>query len=255
MIQATALFTHALNMLFYTPTITLRVILPAVLWVMGAAAVAGVLAGDALGAMDQTLENAAPPPMGQLLILIACGLAGILGYALMAILWHRYVLLNHDKTELRPDAGLFGAYVWRAIVLGFAQFLAAIPIGLAMLLLGGLAGSSPSALVLIGLAAGVAFLWVALRLSLVLPAAALGRVMSVRDSWRATEPLGGTLWALAVLLAVVNTLLGVIASMMPSADPGLRLMLDSLLYLIEGLVFVSMLTTLYGHLIEGRELG
>jgi hypothetical protein len=79
--------------------------------------------------------------------------------------------------------------------------------------------------------------------------------MSVRESWRATEPLAGTLWALAVLLAVVNTLLGVIASMLPPADPGLRLMLDSAIYLIEGLVFVSMLTTLYGHLVEGRELG
>jgi len=121
--------------------------------------------------------------------------------------------------------------------------------------LGGLTGSSPAALLLIGLVAGVAFLWLALRLSLVLPAAALGHVMSVRESWRATEPLAGTLWALAVLLAVVNTLLGVIASMLPPADPGLRLMLDSAIYLIEGLVFVSMLTTLYGHLVEGRELG
>ena len=40
-------------------------------------------------------------------------------------------------------------------------------------------------MLLIGLAAGVAFLWVALRLSLVLPAAAMGHVMAVRDSWRA----------------------------------------------------------------------
>lgn len=257
MIQATALFTHALNMLFHAPATTLRVILPAVLWVMGATAVAGVLAGDALGAMDQVIDNAAPPPTDQLLILIACGLAGILGYALMAVLWHRHVLLDRDGSgaEVRPGARLFWAYVWRAIVLGFVQFLAAIPIGLAMLLLGGLAGSSPAALLLIGLAAGVAFLWLALRLSLVLPAAAMGRVMAVRESWHATEPLAGTLWALAVLLAVVNTLLGVIAGMLLPADSGLRLMLDSILYLIEGLVFVSMLTTLYGHLIEGRELG
>ena len=257
MIQATALFTHALNMLFHAPATTLRVILPALLWVMGAAAVAGVLAKDALGAMNQALQNAAPPPTDQLLILIACGLAGVLGYALMAVLWHRHVLLDRDGTgaEVRPDARLFWAYVWRALVLGFVQLLAAVPIGLAMLLLSGLTGSSPAAMLLIGLAAGVAFLWVALRLSLVLPAAAMGHVMAVRDSWRATEPLAGTLWALAVLLAVVNTLLGVISGILPPVDPGLRLMLDSALYLIEGLVFVSMLTTLYGHLIEGRELG
>ncbi|UOA14292.1 MULTISPECIES: hypothetical protein [Sulfitobacter] len=257
MIQATALFTHALNMLFHAPATTLRVILPAVFWVMGAAAVAGVLAGDALGAMDQVIDRAAPPPTDQLLILIACGLAGILGYALMAVLWHRHVLLDRDATgtEVRPGARLFWSYVWRAIVLGFVQFLAAIPIGIAMLLVGGLTGSSPAALLLIGLVAGVAFLWLALRLSLVLPAAAMGHVMAVSESWRATEPLSRTLWALAVLLAVVNTLLGVIAGMLLPADPGLRLMLDSVLYLIEGLVFVSMLTTLYGHLIEGRELG
>ena len=108
MIKATALFTHALNMLFHAPSTTLRVILPAVLWVMGAAAAAGLLAGDALGAMDQVIENAAPPPAGQLLILIACGLAGILGYALMAILWHRYVLLDHDRSACARAWGCSG---------------------------------------------------------------------------------------------------------------------------------------------------
>lgn len=254
--KATAFFAHALNMLFHAPATTLRVVLPAVLWVMGSAAVAGMLASDALATVQNALQDAPPPPADQLFILIICGIAGILGYALMAILWHRHVLLEREtQAEVRPSMQLYWSYVWRAIVLGFVQFLAAIPIGLAMMLLSGLMGRSTVTLMLIGLAAGVAFLWVALRLSLVLPAAAMGRVMSIRESWEATAPLAGTLWALAVLLAVVNTMLGVISGVLLPDDPGVRLLLDSALYIIEGLVFVSALTTLYGHLIEGRTLG
>ncbi|MEX3315872.1 hypothetical protein [Sulfitobacter sp. PS-8MA] len=254
--QATALFAHALNMLLLAPATTIRVILPAVLWVLGAAAVAGVMAEDALHAMHGAMNDSTPPPMDQLLVLLACGIAGILGYALMAVLWHRYVLLDRDAPHavLRPGMAIYWGYIWRAIVLGFAQFLAAIPIGLAMMLVSGLTGSSTAALMLIGLVAGVAFLWVALRLSLVLPAAALGRVMPIRESWQATAALAGPLWALAVLLAVVNTLLGVISGVLLPDDPGVRLLLDSTLYIIEGLVFVSVLSTLYGHLIEGRAL-
>ncbi|NUH66160.1 hypothetical protein HTT03_12775 [Sulfitobacter sp. S0837] len=254
--RATALFAHALNMFLLAPATTLRVILPAVLWVMGAAAVAGVMASDALNAMHRVMADTAPPPTAQVLVLLACGIAGILGYALMAVLWHRHVLLDREapEAELRPSMGVFWGYVGRAIVLGFVQFLAAIPIGLAMMLLSGLTGSSTAALMLIGLAAGVAFLWVALRLSLVLPAAAMGQTMPIRESWQATAPLAGVLWALAVLLAVVNTLLGVISGVLLPDDPGVRLLLDSALYIIEGLVFVSVLTTLYGHLIEGRAL-
>lgn len=253
--RATALFAHALNMLFHSPATTLRVILPAILWVIGAAALAGVLAGDALALMQAPSEET-PPPMGQVLVLMACGLVGVLGYALMAILWHRHVLLHDSGAErVHPGTALFWRYIWRAVVLGFAQFLAALPIGLGMLLLSGLTGSSPAALMLIGLVAGVAFLWIALRLSLVLPAAAMGQAMALRDSWQVTAPLAGTLWALAVLLAVVNTLLGVISGLLMPDDMGLRLLLDTLLYIIEGLVFVSVLTTLYGHLVEGRALG
>jgi len=255
--QATAFFAHALNMLFHAPATTLRVILPAVFLVIGSAAVAGIWASDALRIVQHALQTSPPPPNDQLLILMACGIAGILGYALMAVLWHRHVLLDRDgaDTDIRPGMGLYWRYIWRAIVLGFAQLLAAVPIGLAMMLLGGLVGSSPAALTMIGLAAGVAFLWVALRLSLVLPAAAMGRIMSVRESWEVTAPLAGALWALAVLLAVVSTLLGVISGVLLPEDPGVRLLLDSALYIIEGLVFISVLTTLYGHLVEGRTLG
>lgn len=254
--KATAFFAHALNMLFDAPSTTLRVILPAILWVMGSAALAGVFADDALRAVQRALQSPAPPPNDQLLVLMICGVAGILGYALMAVLWHRHVLLDRSApAEVRPGMKIYWGYVWRAIVLGFAQFLAAISLGLAMMLLSGLTGSGTSALMLIGLVAGVAFLWVALRLSLVLPAAAMGQVMPIRESWQVTAPLASTLWALAVLLAVVNTMLGVISGVLLPDDPGVRLLLDSVLYIIEGLVFISVLTTLYGHLVEGRKLG
>ncbi|MFC6586772.1 hypothetical protein ACFQDZ_05685 [Sulfitobacter pacificus] len=36
---------------------------------------------------------------------------------------------------------------------------------------------------------------------------------------------------------------------------GLAILAHTIIYVVEGLVFISVLTTLYGHLVEGRSLG
>jgi len=35
---------------------------------------------------------------------------------------------------------------------------------------------------------------------------------------------------------------------------GMSVIMQTLIFIIEGLVFISVLTTLYGHLVEGRSL-
>tara|TARA_R110002049_G_scaffold23781_7_gene84905 strand:- start:125263 stop:126036 length:774 start_codon:yes stop_codon:yes gene_type:complete len=257
MTSALALLTHALRMLVADIGSTIRVILPALICVMGAALAAVVLAGDTLALIQAAPDDMPVPDGGQVLIVMLCGLIGLAGYVLLAILWHRHVLLNGPDRDagLRPDASLFWGYVWRTIVLGFAQFLIAIPIVIAVGVLGAVSGGSMAGLVLLGLVAGIVFLWVALRLSLVLPAAALGHTMRLRESWEATAPAAQALWGLAVLLALVNGVLTLLSGALLAEAASARLILDSALYIIEGLVFISVLTTLYGHLVQGRTLG
>ena len=108
--------------------------------------------------------------------------------------------------------------------------------------------------VIIGVISGVIFIWVGLRLSVVLPAAALGNLMRIGESWQVTTPAANALWGVAVLLAVLNTVLSYIGTFFVPADLAMALVFQTAIYIIEGLIFVSVLTTLYGHLVEGRAL-
>lgn len=258
--NAMALLAHALRMLTHEPGTTFRVIAPALLIVIGSAVAAVVLAPDALLSLQTDPENFVLPPPSSIFLLLFLGLAGLVGYALMAILWHRHVLLNgtEDQTGLRPGFSVILPYLWRATVLALVQFLAAIPIGMAIAIVGSIGAAlsfGVTLFLIMGILAGVLFVWIALRLSVVLPAAALGNTMRISKSWEVTAPIANTLWGLAVLLAALNLIISLAtAAIMPDGF-AMAMIMHTVIYILEGLVFISVLTTLYGHLVEGRSLG
>lgn len=257
---ALAIVAHALRMLVYQPATTLRVILPAVLVVLGCAAGIGLLAPETVAQFRASTDDVITPDPSGLLLVFCFTLAGLLGYALMAILWHRHVLLNgQDRAGgLQPSVSVYLGYVWRAIVVGLIQLLAGIPVLVAMGVLGAaFVLDNPNGLIatLLGLAASMVFIWVALRLSVVLPAAALGQIMPVRDSWTHTRSASLALWGVALLLSGLNILVYALALLILPQTGLLSLIAQVLIYILEGLVFISVLTTLYGHLVEGRSLG
>ena len=256
---ALAIIAHALRMLIFETTTTLRVILPALIMVIGSAVVAIVMVPEAIDAIQSAPETVVVPAPSGVFLLLILGVIGLLGYALMAILWHRHVLMNGaERPEaLFPNMSIFLRYVGRAIVVGFMQMLASIPIALAMGLVGIylIPAAGGLAILLIGLLGGVAFVWVALRVSLVLPAGALGHYMSVGESWNATAPLSKVIWGVSILLAGLNMFVFTLADAVIPTLHGISLIAYTVVYLLEGLVFVSVLTTLYGNLVEGRSLG
>jgi hypothetical protein len=107
----------------------------------------------------------------------------------------------------------------------------------------------------VGILAGILFVWVALRLSVVLPAAALGNGMRIGESWAATAPVSNALWGVAVLLALLNVVISLITVAVLPDGLAIAMIVQTVIYIVEGLVFISVLTTLYGHLVEGRSLG
>ncbi len=260
MSTALAILAHALRMLIFDTSTTLRVLMPPILLVLGCSLGIAVLAPDTLAALRApALGEVLPSPSGMALFL-AFGVIGLLGYALMAVLWHRHVLLNgaEDIEELRPDLSVFLGYIWRAIVVGLVQFLAAIPLTLVIALLGSaFVSDGPTStlpITLIGVLGSIVFIWIAMRFSVVLPAAAIGQRMPVLESWQITGAVAAELWGVAALLTGLNTLIYVAALALP--DGGIVAVLaHTSIYIVEGLVFVSVLTTLYGHLVEGRSLG
>ena len=262
MATALALISHAIRMLVFETGTTFKVVMPAILLVLGSTLVSVILLPDTIAALQADPEDMILPSAGEIGLLAVFGLGALLGYVLMAILWHRHVLLSgtDNVDELRPSPSIVLSYVWRAILVGLMQLLATIPIVIGTAALGavigmtaGLGGSAFPGLI-IGLLSGVVFVWIALRLSVVLPAAALGHSMRIFESWRETAPIAGPLWGVAALLAAINIgINGLAAMILPEAAVASAL-IAACVYLIEGLVFVSVLTTLYGHLIERRTL-
>ncbi|NNE51113.1 MAG: hypothetical protein HKN30_01770, partial [Sulfitobacter sp.] len=252
-----AIIAHALRMLIFETGTTLRVISPALILVIGSSLLALYLTPEALQALTKgPQEMALPDPTNGSLVFVFI-LAGLAGYVLMAVLWHRHVLLSGMERDgvMRPSARIFFSYLGRAIVVGLVQLGVALPVTLAMGVLASLGGGSALLVSIGGVLGGIIFAWIALRISLVLPAAAVDARMTIRDSWEATKTMSQTLWGVALLLAGLNLFFFAIGALLPSGQVATTLVGQQALFIVEGLIFVSVLTTLYGHLVEGRSLG
>lgn len=257
---ALAILAHALRMLIFETATTLRVIMPALVLVLGCSLGIAIFLPEILALLQTTPDTAFVLRPQSALGLLVFGCVGLIGYALMAILWHRHVLLNgaEDRDNLRPNVRIFLGYVWRAIIVGCVQLLAAVPITLLVGVLGvALMQDNPNGLpaMLIGLLAGLVFIWIALRLSIALPAAAIGYVMPVRESWEITKPISAHLWGVALLLSGLNMCVYIVTNAVLPDTGIIALVAQTVVFIFEGLVFISVLTTLYGHLVEGRSLG
>lgn len=137
-------------------------------------------------------------------------------------------------------------YLWRSVLLGLTVGLAAVPVAVLSAVL-----LPPVAM--LALTVGVAS-FIFFRLSPILPAIALGKPLGFRAAWQATAGAAGTIAGLAGLM-----ILGSLALQIPtmlSGDP------NSLLSLVYSVVVgwfammigITLLTTVYGHCVEGRGL-
>lgn len=261
MTRGLTIILHALRMLLHDPRATLRVTSPGVILILGSVVLGQLLWGNdmrLLFAGDETVL--ARVSGGAILGALLLSLLGLIGYVLMAVYWHRYVLMG-DPTQdsaIRPTARTLGRYIWCAILVGLAQALALIPLSLVMGLGGAAFGwtgsTTPLSALIMGLLIGIAALWLALRISVILPAAAVEDKMTLRQSWQVTAPIAGDIFWVAALLSLVSV--GVLALMQAifTAPSAVAVAVETLVFLAEALVAISVLTTLYGHLVERRPL-
>ncbi len=243
--QGWKIIAHALSMLMRNWREALRIaLLPTAL---GAVAMLGVAA-----ALPQSHvaggEVAARGPM------ILAGLISILIWALamiwMLVNWHRFILLSEYPSgwlpQLRRDA--IGAYLWRAVQMTLLVIVAMIPLVVIMVILGGPNG------VLMMIWGGATF-YGFYRISPVLPAAAIGETLSMRAAWDATRPGAGAIVIVIILTMVLAQLASVIDVQLTASIPVLGAILSILLTAALGLLNASILTTIYGHYVNGRPLG
>ncbi len=178
----------------------------------------------------------------------------------VAVSWHRFILLE-EYSGILPDVS--GRPIWpyagKAILLGLILMLVAIPLFFVLGLIMAPFLSAPSAgLPLVGTIvfglASVLLSFLSLRLGVSLVGTALGKPLRFSDAWAATGKISGVILNVSLLLVVINILPNAIIAPLTLALPIIGTVLQLALTWLTMMLSVSLLTTLYGHVIENRPL-
>jgi len=247
------IFSHSLNMVLRNLGWAVRIALVPVL--IGLACVTALMWGQ-FGQLEQIQRSAGYVPSG-----------GFVGALLLSIIifiavemwvfvsWHRFVLLEEYPTGWIPkfhvDRVL--AYFGMGLLLGLFMILFWM---LASFVIAGVAAAigSPifSLILLVPAVIGIGVLL--FRLLPVLPAAAIGEKLTFSASFDATKGSAGTAIILFLVLIGVQLLLQVITSASIYIFAPLGFVFAIAMALIMTLVNVSILTTVYGHYVQGRPI-
>jgi hypothetical protein len=212
-------------------------------WLIEAQAEMQTLAPD-----DPAMLEVLTPPAGFAQAILFTSLAQFLTYVWIAVGWHRYVLIGdggHGWLPALRGPELLG-YIGRTLLLGLIYFGAAfvlyIVVGLIM----------P---VLMVPAATILWFLIFYRAGVILPAGAIEKPIQLGEAWSATKGQTGTI----ILLALMTFALALVLQIPGGLTSGDGLNVVSMLYgLVTGwiilMVGVGVLSTLYGHFVEGRSL-
>ncbi|OAN69286.1 hypothetical protein A8B78_05435 [Jannaschia sp. EhC01] len=197
-------------------------------------------------------------------------IAGLVCWLWAAVAWHRFVLLEEYPSGLFPNwrgsniANYFGNAILIGLIMFGAGFGIAIVIGIIVAVL-----QSPAVAIALGVGLIFGLSWIATRIGLILPAAAIGETLGIGESWRATAPVSGQIVLPIIVIALASTILnqGIIAAFgtaIPIETPFgtqqqvtlsmVGVLLSIAVGWLQMLVNLALMTTLYGNLIEGRQL-
>jgi hypothetical protein len=248
-----ALFLHSLMMVVRNFIPAIRIFLgPGLIIAALLFAFAHGMDNAGLGAVDSVPDGEALGGIGLNLLLVFGLIAVCLSILIWAtVAWHRFVLLEESLGFFLPKLRLanVGRYFLGSFKLTGVLFLIALPV--LVVLLGFAQVLDPRGLVLFELL-GRAFLAVVLmRFAIILPAAALNQSITLGEAFEATKGHSFSLLVLVIcgfgLQSSAEYLIDLLAE-------------DTSLYQIGMMVFsfffcvfqISILTTLYGHFVEGR---
>ena len=171
----------------------------------------------------------------------------------IAVAWHRFVLAEEYPTGWLPrwHGSNMLSYLGRSILLGlfiaFAVVAASIPISLIAMVAPPLVAMVP--FFMIGFGAYLFF-----RLSVMLPAAALGEKLRLGEAWDATKGETGTLLTLTAIVVAASIVVQLPTLLSGDATSFISLVYALVVNWFATVIGISLLTTLYGHFIEKRPI-
>lgn len=240
---------HSFAMLFRNLPNALRISLgPLAIALLGAALVISSL-GVSSAQIAFDMARGTLSPQVALAVILLTALFVVVS-AWIAVSWHRFILLEEYPGLLPALAGRpIGAYLGRTVILALVMIVAMVPALVILGLLTALFGPGLLSILGIGLALYFSFVW--LRVGLVLPATAVGKPLGVGESWRVTAPHANAILGAGALMIVLNSGIGLVSALLPLS---LSLVLDVIVSWITLMIGTSLLTTLYGVIVEERRL-
>jgi hypothetical protein len=180
--------------------------------------------------------------------------------AWVAVSWHRYILLEEYSGILPTVSGRpIWPYVGVSMGLGFLIAILGLIIGMIMgLVLIPFSAAGSAGLYLGGAIVGIlmiailSLMW--FRMGVALPATAVGKPIKLSEAWEATSKINGTIIGIVLTIAVVSFIAGVATQGLYGIHPIMGAIADLFVQWVNLMIGVSILTTLYGHVIEGRPL-
>ncbi|WP_157928920.1 hypothetical protein [Pararhizobium haloflavum] len=173
----------------------------------------------------------------------------------MAIGWHRYVLCGERTTRLVPrlDRERFTAYLLRSVIVTFIMALLFACSMFIFFLLGFMFRNMP--FVMTGAAFVLIFLIIVLvyRLSPILPAVAVDHPLSTGEALVATRHAKMAIAVLTIVSLIGSAILQATLFLV-TALPVVAVLWAVTINWIGTVVGVAILTTIYGHYVEGRPL-
>ena len=177
--------------------------------------------------------------------------ASVLLFSWLSTVWNRYVLLERYPNGIVPPFepafvfATFLKFVWLAII-AMVIMMPAVAIILPFLVDG---GGQLQLISWIAAAYGTFALYILTRLSLVLPAAAVGMSMTIGQSFRHTRGRSGAI----VLFIVFTGVLGLVSGLLPLPAVMGNFLAITIAWFVT-ILTISFVTTLYGVTVEGRSL-
>ena len=217
----------------------------------------------AMGGPGAMLVDAdAAGPTGQTGGLLLASLLQLAAALWIAVAWHRFILLDEAPEGVVPpvNARAILSYLWAAVIFSIVLVLVAIPLGLiAALIVGPLVMADGGAIG--GFAALVLFLlvwlpltFVSYRISPILPSAAIGDRLPLKEAWYATGTAGTAFVVLALASVLVVWGLNLPARLLIGVSVPLAFLWAFAVQWAVTLGGASVLTTIYGYFVEKREL-
>ncbi len=243
---------HSFAMLFRNLGNALRISVgPMLIGVVAVYVVVGAV-GVSSNNIALAVENGEmPPAVGIALLLVFLIMMFI--YAWIAVAWHRYILLE-DYPGILPS--ISGRPVWqyigKIILLFLVVVLSMIP---AMIVFGVLsvtvARVTPGLVSFLGIGLTFYIAFMLTRFGVVLPATAVSRPMGFIQAWRATGPYVTVILGTTVIVMLINGVISSVGSLFPWPLAVITSLAANWISIMLG---ISILTTLYGVIVERRTL-